>query len=167
MAECGPEELWRGLLDLALVEYPQVVELLAQAEAKLDARAQTKHAGSLAGVDPGRRSPHGRDGGRLLGGCQTVQKRQGGRHLCGSGPAAIPVGGHRSPWPDHPPRPGLAYVRKAEEAYAEHVRERLAKQLQRRAQELGYELKQLDLEEVVLPDGEVRTVTPDGVMVTA
>jgi hypothetical protein len=67
----------------------------------------------------------------------------------------------------NPPRHGIAYVRKEEEAYAAHVRDRLAKQLQRRAKELGYELKQLDPEAVVMPDGEVRTVTPEGVIVTA
>lgn len=64
-------------------------------------------------------------------------------------------------------RHGLAYVRKEEEAYAAQVRERLKKQLQRRAKELGYELKKLDLEEVVMPDGEVRTVMPEGGIVTA
>ena len=37
LAECGPDELWRGLLALALTEYRQVGELVAQAEARLDA----------------------------------------------------------------------------------------------------------------------------------
>lgn len=37
LAECEPEELWRGLLDLALTEYRQLCELVAQAEARLDA----------------------------------------------------------------------------------------------------------------------------------
>jgi transposase len=64
-------------------------------------------------------------------------------------------------------RHGIAYVRKEEEAYAAQVRDRLKKQLQRRPKELGYELKKLDLEEVVMPDGEVLTVMPDGVIVTA
>jgi transposase len=45
LAECGPEELWRGLLALALTEYRQVLELIAQAEAKLDALA--KHNGNV------------------------------------------------------------------------------------------------------------------------
>jgi len=39
LADCGPEELWRGLLDLALAEYRQACELVAQAEARLDALA--------------------------------------------------------------------------------------------------------------------------------
>jgi len=37
LADCGPDELWRGLLDLALTEYRQVSELVARAEARLDA----------------------------------------------------------------------------------------------------------------------------------
>ena len=40
------------------------------------------------------------------------------------------------------------------------------KQLHRRAKELGYELKPI-LHEVVMPDGEVLTVTPDGEIVNA
>ncbi|HYV34624.1 MAG TPA: IS110 family transposase, partial [Gemmataceae bacterium] len=57
-------------------------------------------------------------------------------------------------------RPGIAYMRKEEVAYAEQVRERLEKQLRRRARELGYELKPI-LQTVIMPDGEVLTVTPD------
>ena len=41
-------------------------------------------------------------------------------------------------------RYGLAYVRKTEAAYAEQVRERLEKQLRRRARELGYELHRIE-----------------------
>jgi transposase len=53
-------------------------------------------------------------------------------------------------------RHGIAYMRKEESAYAEQVRDRLEKQLQRRAKELGYELKKLDPPaETVLPDGEI------------
>jgi transposase len=37
LAECGPDELWRGLLELALTEYRQVCELVTQAETRLDA----------------------------------------------------------------------------------------------------------------------------------
>jgi transposase len=39
---------------------------------------------------------------------------------------------------------GEAYVKQTEEAYAEQVRERLEKQLARRAKELGYELKKVE-----------------------
>src|SRR5262249_30133065 len=34
LAECGPDELWRGLLDLALTAYRQAEALAAQAEAR-------------------------------------------------------------------------------------------------------------------------------------
>ena len=44
----------------------------------------------------------------------------------------------------HLVRYGVAYVKKTEEAYGEQVRERLERQLRRRARELGYELKPVD-----------------------
>jgi len=37
LAECGPDELWRGLLELSLTEYRQVGELVGQLTARLDA----------------------------------------------------------------------------------------------------------------------------------
>jgi hypothetical protein len=61
----------------------------------------------------------------------------------------------------HLMRQGLAYLRKEEAAYAQQVRKRQEKQLRRRATELGYELRRVR-ETVMLPDGEVVTVTPDG-----
>ena len=65
-------------------------------------------------------------------------------------------------------RHGIAYMRQEEAAYAEQVRERLEKQLHRRAKELGYELKKIEPKlETVLVDGEVLTVTPDGEIVAA
>jgi transposase len=36
LGACGPDELWRGLLELALTEYRQVGELVAQAQKRLD-----------------------------------------------------------------------------------------------------------------------------------
>jgi hypothetical protein len=41
-------------------------------------------------------------------------------------------------------RYGVAYAQQTEAVYAEQVRERLEKQLQRRAKELGYELKKIE-----------------------
>jgi len=41
-------------------------------------------------------------------------------------------------------RYGLAYMKKSEAAYAEQVRERLEKQLRRRAKELGYTLNKIE-----------------------
>jgi transposase len=56
LAECGGDELWRGLLELALTEYRQVRALLEQAEAKLDALAQADEGvqiwESIPGVGP-------------------------------------------------------------------------------------------------------------------
>jgi transposase len=63
-------------------------------------------------------------------------------------------------------RHGIAYMKKEEAAYAGQVRERLEKQLRRRAKELGYELKPI-VEAVTMPDGEVVTVRPDGEIVNA
>ena len=39
---------------------------------------------------------------------------------------------------------GEAYVKQAEEAYAEPVRERLEKQLRRRAKEMGFEVRKIE-----------------------
>jgi transposase len=52
-------------------------------------------------------------------------------------------------------RYGEGYVRQAEEAYAEQVRERLEKQLHRRAAELGYELRK-----IAVPPSEGSAATP-------
>jgi hypothetical protein len=41
-------------------------------------------------------------------------------------------------------RYGLAYTQQTETAYAEQVRERQERQLQRRARELGYEVKKVE-----------------------
>jgi transposase len=71
-------------------------------------------------------------------------------------------------------RHGVAYMKQEEAAYAEQVRERLEKQLHRRARELGYELKKIvpaletsTLETLTLPDGDVLVVTADGEIVNA
>jgi transposase len=53
LAECGPDELWRGLLELALVEYRQVGELIAQAEARLNALGKENPAVVLLQTTPG------------------------------------------------------------------------------------------------------------------
>ena len=44
-------------------------------------------------------------------------------------------------------RYGAPYVQKTEATYAEQVRERQERQLQRRARELGYELKKIETAE--------------------
>jgi transposase len=53
LAECGPDELWRGLLEIALTEYRQAKELIDQAEAKLDALAEADAGVRLLETVPG------------------------------------------------------------------------------------------------------------------
>ena len=53
LGDCGPEELWRGLLALALVEYRQVCELVAQAETRLDALGKQNADVKLLQTAPG------------------------------------------------------------------------------------------------------------------
>ena len=53
LADCGPEELWRGLLELALTEYRQTTALVAQAEARLDALGKRSAAVILLQTAPG------------------------------------------------------------------------------------------------------------------
>jgi transposase len=53
LAECGPDELWRGLLDLALTAYRQTDELARQAEARLDAIGKADPGVRLLATAPG------------------------------------------------------------------------------------------------------------------
>jgi transposase len=53
LGDCGPDELWRGLLELALLEYRQVSELVAQAETRLDALGKQSAAVILLKTTPG------------------------------------------------------------------------------------------------------------------
>jgi transposase len=53
LADCGPDELWRGLLELALTEYRQLNELITQAESRLDALAKQSAAVQLLQTAPG------------------------------------------------------------------------------------------------------------------
>ena len=53
LAECGPDELWRGLLGLALEEYRHLVELLDHAEHRLDALAKQDPGVQLLETTPG------------------------------------------------------------------------------------------------------------------
>jgi transposase len=51
--ECGPGEVWRGLLDLALTEFRQVRDLLDQAERRLDRIAHEDEGVGLLETVPG------------------------------------------------------------------------------------------------------------------
>jgi transposase len=53
LADCGPDELWRGLLDLALTELRQVRQLADQAEARLDQLAKASAAAQPLEAVPG------------------------------------------------------------------------------------------------------------------
>jgi transposase len=53
LPDCAPEEVWRGLLHLALTEYRQARELLEQAEARLDAVAKAQEAVQILESTPG------------------------------------------------------------------------------------------------------------------
>jgi transposase len=53
LADCGPDELWRGLLGLALTELRQVRQLADQAEARLDQLAKGSAAVRLLETVPG------------------------------------------------------------------------------------------------------------------
>ena len=65
-------------------------------------------------------------------------------------------------------RYGVAYVRQTEAAYAAQVRNRLEKQLHRRAKDLGYELKKIEPKlETVIVNGEELIVKADGAIVAA
>src|SRR5262249_43371595 len=53
LVECNPDELWRGLLGLALAEYRHLVELLEHAERCLDALAKQDEGVQLLEPTPG------------------------------------------------------------------------------------------------------------------
>jgi transposase len=53
LAECAPDELWRGLLDLALTAYRQAADLVATAEAKLDQLGKASVGVRLLDTMPG------------------------------------------------------------------------------------------------------------------
>jgi len=53
LADCGPDELWRGLLDLALVEHRQTIALVALAEKRLNALGKENANVVLLQTTPG------------------------------------------------------------------------------------------------------------------
>jgi transposase len=53
IGQCDPDELWRGLLELALSEYRQIGALVDQAEARLDALGQANADVKLLQTTPG------------------------------------------------------------------------------------------------------------------
>src|SRR6516225_10380114 len=53
LGDCGPEELWRGLLELAVTEYRQVCDLIGQTETRLDELGKQKAEVRLLQTTPG------------------------------------------------------------------------------------------------------------------
>jgi transposase len=53
LADCPPDELWRGMLELALTAYRQAAELVATAEAKLDELGKASPRVQLLDTVPG------------------------------------------------------------------------------------------------------------------
>ena len=53
LAECGSEELWRGMLALALAEYRALLAQIGEAERRLDALAEADEATRLLETIPG------------------------------------------------------------------------------------------------------------------
>lgn len=53
LADCGPGELWRGMLELAVAEYRAAAERIAEAERALDALAEADPATVLLETTPG------------------------------------------------------------------------------------------------------------------
>jgi transposase len=53
LAECGPDELWRGMLHLAVAEYRALADRIAQAEGRLDGLSAGDDATRLLETIPG------------------------------------------------------------------------------------------------------------------
>ncbi len=53
LAECGPAELWRGMLHLSLAEYRAAADRVAEVERALDALAEADPATALLETTPG------------------------------------------------------------------------------------------------------------------
>jgi transposase len=53
LAECGAEELWRGMLELVVAEYRELVERIAEVERKLDGLAEADAGTRLLETIPG------------------------------------------------------------------------------------------------------------------
>jgi len=53
LAECGPDELWRGMLALAVAEYRSAAACIAEVEARLDELAEADPATVLLETTPG------------------------------------------------------------------------------------------------------------------
>src|SRR4051812_13843010 len=57
LAECSPDELWRGMLDRALTAYPQAAELLAVAAGQVGGKGEADARARPPDTGPGRGPP--------------------------------------------------------------------------------------------------------------
>ena len=111
LADCGPEELWRGQLAQELAAYQQLHSELAELEKKLTALAEQDERIGLLGNDSRRRPGDGRDHRHAPGPARAVHECPPGLQLRRPDAAAIPVRPDGPPRRDHPPR--LAALRSA------------------------------------------------------
>jgi transposase len=106
LADCGPGELWRGLLELALTELRQVRQLADQAEARLDQPGQAERRRAALGDGARRRPAHRRGHRRPPAPARPLRRRQAGLRLRRAGAAPGPIGRAGPPRPHHAARPG-------------------------------------------------------------
>ena len=107
LAECPPDELWRGMLDLALTAYRQAEELVATAEARLDQLGKADRRVRLLETVPGLGPRTAEAVVAHLDDPKRFQRQAGGG-LRRAGAAAVPVRRGRPAGPDHQARPGGA-----------------------------------------------------------
>ena len=101
LAECGPDELWRGMLELALTAYRQAEELVAAAEARLDELGKADRRVRLLDTVPGLGPRTAEAVVAHLDDPAAVQDRQAGGGVRRAGAAAVPVGRGRPAGADH------------------------------------------------------------------
>ena len=108
LAECGPDELWRGVLNLAVAEYRSLVEQIEQAEKRLDAIAAgdegTRILESIPGVGPRTAEAVAAH----LGDPHRFASGEAGGGVRRAGPEAVPERGDGPEGSDHPARAGGA-----------------------------------------------------------
>jgi transposase len=108
LADCGPEELWRGLLELALTEYRQICALIAQAETRLRRAGQAACRRRPVGDGAGSGTANRRGGSGVPERCGPLQDGKASVGLQRSGAAAASVGRAGPSWPHHQARSGSA-----------------------------------------------------------
>jgi transposase len=145
LADCAPEELWRGLLQLALTEYRPTRELLDQAETRLHALAKEDAGGQLLETIPGVGSRTAEAVVAQLGDAQRFANGKQGSAYAGLVPKQFPSG--ETDRHGRIPRRGPALLRKLlvecagvmlrYNAWARAVYQRLSRGKARKKQAIG------------------------------